>query len=86
MNDTRRAPWWFILIAVIDAAASFLVIGQASEAIRSYIGETGYLSWFYSLYVLLSAVCACMSYRERPLIAWLLLVLQAAVTTCLLLI
>ncbi len=75
MTPPRRpAPWWFWVVVVLAAVPMFAALGLtdmtgADDTLR-------FLARLYPVYIVLSGICAGVTYRDRPLLAWILVVLM----------
>ncbi len=74
--EERKTPWWFKLLVVVMMVP---VLGFPTLLSAADVAETPVtlLGWLYPACVLLSGVCAWICYRQRPELAWILLVLMA---------
>lgn len=73
----NRPPVWFIALAAVAAVPMVLLTVRADSVLRmAYDTDSPALSWLYPAYILLSGVLACICYRQRPTIAWILLALM----------
>lgn len=70
-ND--KCPWWFITIVIIAASPVVLfpmmLTGTRQDSDRLFV-------WLFPAYVVIAGLCACLSYSQRPWVAWVLVVLM----------
>lgn len=73
--NPQPTPWWFIALAVILAipVLSTPMLYAATEPDT----QARLLTWLYPFYGIGSAVSACLCYRDRRALAWILLILLA---------
>lgn len=71
----RRIPWWVMLLALLLAlpggSTPWLVANAGQAAAESKV-----LLWLYPVYLVASAVLACVCWNQRPWIYWILLSLM----------
>lgn len=69
-----KHPWWFTLMLIILVMPAFSTPWLLADAPEGSMLET-LIKWFPA-YLLLSAICAWISYPQRRDVAWILVVLM----------
>lgn len=68
-----KVPVWFILIILLAALPVVLfpamLVGTHDSGDRVFV-------WLFPAYVVIAGVCAYLSYRQRPWVAWILVALM----------
>lgn len=69
----RRTPWWFVVLLILVALPSIVLIPEAAEVVDDahWLGSA-YVGWLYPAYIVVSGICAYMSYPQRKALAWIL--------------
>lgn len=73
----KRPPVWFILTVIAAAVPMVLLTARADSVLRlAYDTDTPVMSWLYPVYIILAGGLACLCYRQRQIVAWILVALM----------
>ncbi len=73
----KPAPVWFVVLVLAAAVPMVVMAAQADSILRAaYDTETSALNWLYPAYIVASGSLACICYRQRREVAWILLAMM----------